>query len=337
MSLEKSNHEIVDWDECFMRMAHVISWRSKDPNTQVGAVVVSNDNIVIGLGYNGFPRHSNDKDFPWDREGDFLETKYPYVVHAEENAVYNSNANTRDSRIYCLLFPCNECAKTIIQSGIKEVVFEYDKYPDDEIFIAAKKLFDSAGVKYRQYQSAWAVKKPSAKNEKKLKIKMLDDNAIVPEFAREGDAGLDLFAIAGIDVAPGERVKIPTGIAMEIPEGFVGLIWDRTGVSLKKGLKIIGGVVDSSFRGEVQVLMANISDDAVTIVPGDKIAQMLIQPFERPQIEVTDELSETERGDKMFGSSDSKKRDGDFVKLDQILSQKEKELKEENGAQKGRW
>jgi len=178
---------------------------------------------------------------------------------------------------------------------------------------------------------------PNPPERKKLKIKKLDETAIVPEFAREGDAGLDLFAITGIEVAPGERVKIPTGIAMEIPEGFVGLIWDRTGVSLKKGLKIIGGVVDSGFRGEVQILMANISDDPVTIVAGDKIAQMLIQPFERPQIEISDELSETDRGDQMFGSSDQPRKDSDFVKLDEILAQKEKELKEDNGSKKGRW
>ena len=101
-----------------MRIAHVISQRSKDPSTQGGAVLVDQDNIVVGLGYNGFPRGITDEQLPWERKGDFLETKYAYVVHAEENAVYNANAQTKDCKLYCTLFPCNECVKTIIQNGI---------------------------------------------------------------------------------------------------------------------------------------------------------------------------------------------------------------------------
>lgn len=147
--------QAISWDECFMRIARTIAERSKDPSTQAGAVVVDEKNIVVGLGYNGFPRGVDNEKFPWTREGDFLETKYAYVCHAEENAIYNSNAPTKNCKIYCTLFPCNECAKTIIQNGIKEIVFESDKYHDSDICRASRKLFDAAGVKYSQYRSDW--------------------------------------------------------------------------------------------------------------------------------------------------------------------------------------
>lgn len=139
-----------------MRMAHVISERSKDPSTQGGSVVVNDENIIIGLGYNGWPRGINDDDLPWGRKGSFLDTKYAYVVHSEENAIYNSNAQTKGCRIYSTLFPCNECVKTIIQNGIKEIIFESDKYHDEDIWKAARKMLDLAGIKYRQYKSEQA-------------------------------------------------------------------------------------------------------------------------------------------------------------------------------------
>lgn len=151
--MQKSRENYISWDECFMRMSYVIAERSKDPSTQVGAVIADQNNIVVGLGYNGFPRSVNNSDFPWEREGDLLNTKYPYVVHAEANAIYNSNAPTKECRIYVKLFPCNECAKAIIQNGIVEVIYESDKYKDTDSVIASKKLFDAAGVKYRQYKS----------------------------------------------------------------------------------------------------------------------------------------------------------------------------------------
>lgn len=146
----------ISWDECFMRMAHVIAERSKDPSTQAGSVIATPDNVVVGLGYNGFPRGVSNDDLPWEREGGFLDTKYAYVCHAEENAVYNANTQTKGCKLYCTLFPCNECAKTIIQNGIAEVIFESDKYHDVEAFIAARRLFDRAGITYRQYLSDWA-------------------------------------------------------------------------------------------------------------------------------------------------------------------------------------
>lgn len=144
----------ISWDECFMRMAHLISERSKDPNTQAGAVVVDYGNVVVGVGYNGFPRGIENDALPWEREGDFENTKYAYVCHAEENAIYNANNSTKGCKIYCNLFPCNECAKTIIQNGVKEVIYESDKYAATPIVKASKKLFKLAGVKFRQYKSS---------------------------------------------------------------------------------------------------------------------------------------------------------------------------------------
>lgn len=145
--------DYFDWDETFMQMCKVIANRSKDPNTQNGACIVNDKNIVIGLGYNGFPRGCGDSDLPWKREGSFCDTKYAYVVHAEENAVLNSNAKTESARMYCTLFPCNECAKVIIQKGIKEIIYESDKYHDDDIWKVSRKMFDMAGVTYRQYNT----------------------------------------------------------------------------------------------------------------------------------------------------------------------------------------
>lgn len=142
----------ISWDECFMRMANLIALRSKDPSTQAGSVVVNYNNVVVGVGYNGFPRGIENDALPWDREGDYENTKYAYVCHAEENAIYNANNSTKGCKIYCNLFPCNECAKTIIQNGIKEVIYESDKYADTPIVRASKKLFKLAGVKTRQYK-----------------------------------------------------------------------------------------------------------------------------------------------------------------------------------------
>ncbi len=150
----KPRSDVISWDECFMRMAHVIALRSKDPSTQNGAVVATPDNVVVGLGYNGWPRGINADELPWEREGDFDKTKYAYVCHAEENAIYNSNRETKGDKLYCTLFPCNECAKTIIQTGIKEVIYESDKYADLPAFRSGRRLLKLAGVKMRQYLSA---------------------------------------------------------------------------------------------------------------------------------------------------------------------------------------
>ena len=141
--------DYINWDEYFMGIAMLAARRSKDPSTQVGACIVSQDNIIISTGYNGMPKGCSDDEFPWDREGQ--ETKYPYVVHAELNAILNaSGRDLRGSRIYVALFPCNECAKAIIQSGVREVIYLSDKYAHTPTTIASKRMLDAAGVRYTQ-------------------------------------------------------------------------------------------------------------------------------------------------------------------------------------------
>ncbi len=143
----------LTWDEYFIALAKLTAMRSKDPSTQVGACIVSADNRILSVGYNGAPNGFDDDNFPWNRQGENLETKYPYVCHAEMNAVLNYRGTRKDfenARIYVDLFPCNECAKIIIQSGIKEVVYLSNKYKDAENNIASRKLFDSCGIEYHQ-------------------------------------------------------------------------------------------------------------------------------------------------------------------------------------------
>ena len=144
--------DYISWDEYFLGIAMLAARRSKDPSTQVGACIVSPDNIIISTGYNGMPKGCSDDEFPWDRTGE--ETKYPYVVHAELNAILNANGrDLRGSRIYVALFPCNECAKAIIQSGVKEVVYLSDKYEGTPGNIASKRMLDAAGVKYTRLKA----------------------------------------------------------------------------------------------------------------------------------------------------------------------------------------
>ena len=146
--------DYISWDEYFMGVAMLAARRSKDPSTQVGACIVSGDNIIISTGYNGMPKGCSDDEFPWERTGAENETKYPYVVHAELNAVLNANGrDLRGSKLYVALFPCNECAKAIIQSGIREIVYLSDKYKDTMGNFASKKMLDAAGVKYTRLES----------------------------------------------------------------------------------------------------------------------------------------------------------------------------------------
>ena len=149
MSKARSNY--LRWDEYFMAIAKLSAMRSKDPNTQVGACIVDANNRILSIGYNGAPNGFHDDNFPWDREGPMLETKYAYVCHAELNAILNYRGSRKDlevAKIYVDLFPCNECAKLIIQSGIKEVIYLVDKYKDTDSVKISKKLFDECGVRY---------------------------------------------------------------------------------------------------------------------------------------------------------------------------------------------
>lgn len=144
----------ISWDEYFMGVALLSARRSKDPNTQVGACIVNAKNKIVGAGYNGLPMGCDDDVFPWAKQGEFLETKYPYVCHAELNAILNNiGMDLHGCKIYTALFPCNECAKAIIQSGINEVIFLSDKYDGSETSKASKRMLDSAGVTYRKVSS----------------------------------------------------------------------------------------------------------------------------------------------------------------------------------------
>ena len=139
------------WDDYFMSVALLSGKRSKDPNTQVGACIVNKNNVIESIGYNGLPKGCSDDEFPWEKEGEMLNTKYPFVVHAELNAILNAKGKDLSGcKIYVALFPCNECAKIIIQSGIKHIIYLSDKYANSENNIASRRLFDECGVKYEK-------------------------------------------------------------------------------------------------------------------------------------------------------------------------------------------
>lgn len=144
--------DYLSWDEYFMGIALLSAQRSKDSNTQVGACIVNQEHKIVSVGYNGMPTGCNDDDMPWEREGDFLNTKYPFVCHAELNAILNRSAGSlQGCSLYVTLFPCNECAKAIIQSGIKTIVYDCDKYANTPAVIASKRMLDAAGVRYYKY------------------------------------------------------------------------------------------------------------------------------------------------------------------------------------------
>lgn len=144
--------DYISWDTYFMGVAKLSAMRSKDPTTQVGACIVNQQKRIIGIGYNGFPVGVEDDAFPWDKNDEWLDSKYPYVVHAEPNAILNATVSLEGATLYVTLFPCNECAKLIIQSGIKEVVFLKDKYHDQESFVASRRMFNAANVTMRRLE-----------------------------------------------------------------------------------------------------------------------------------------------------------------------------------------
>ena len=154
MSDKRTNY--ITWDEYFMSVAKLAAMRSKDPSTQVGACIVSQDNKILSMGYNGFPKGCSDDTFPWGKgDPDPYNEKYLYVTHSELNAILNYRGGSLEgSKLYVTLFPCNECAKAIIQAGIKTLVYECDKYADTPSTKASKRMLDAAGVVYRQYESA---------------------------------------------------------------------------------------------------------------------------------------------------------------------------------------
>ncbi len=149
--------DTLTWDEYFMGLAHLSAKRSKDPSTQVGATIVDTQKKIVGIGYNGFPFGVSDDEMPWSRDGEFLDTKYPYVVHAELNAILNATTKLHGCTIYVSLFPCHECAKAIIQSGIKEIVYEDDKYAETDSVIASKRMLEQAKVSLRKLDAPISV------------------------------------------------------------------------------------------------------------------------------------------------------------------------------------
>ena len=153
--MTEKRKDAISWDEYFMGVARLAAERSKDPNSQVGCCIVSDDNKILSMGYNGFPRGCSDDEFPWNRDNadtDPYNAKYAYVAHSELNAILNYRGGSLDgSKLYVSLFPCNECAKAIIQCGIKTVIYDEDKYADTPGNKASKRMFDAAGVRYIKY------------------------------------------------------------------------------------------------------------------------------------------------------------------------------------------
>ncbi len=151
--MKTKREDYISWDEYFMSVAKLSGMRSKDPNSQVGSCIVSSDNKILSMGYNGLPTGCPDDEFPWAREGEELETKYPYVVHSELNAILNYRGGSLEgAKLYVSLFPCNECAKAIIQAGLKTVIYDDDKYQGEPSVIASKRMMNAAGVRYYRYQ-----------------------------------------------------------------------------------------------------------------------------------------------------------------------------------------
>ena len=151
MNVKRTDY--ISWDEYFMGVAVMSGMRSKDPNTQVGACIVSGDNKILSMGYNGFPAGCSDDVFPWNRDGDPLENKYFYTTHSELNAILNYRGGSLEgSKLYVSLFPCNECAKAIIQAGIREIIYDSDKYANTPSVIASKRMLDASGVRYHKYE-----------------------------------------------------------------------------------------------------------------------------------------------------------------------------------------
>lgn len=150
--MSDKRQDYISWDEYFMAVAKLAGMRSKDPNTQVGACIVSREHKILSMGYNGFPTGCSDDEFPWARVGEFADTKYAYVTHAELNAILNYRGNLDGARLYVSQFPCNECAKAIIQSGIRTVVYGDNKYDGTPSVIASKRMLKAAGIEVYAYE-----------------------------------------------------------------------------------------------------------------------------------------------------------------------------------------
>lgn len=302
----------------------------------VGALIVK-DRVILSAGYNGSPRGLDHCD---EVGHEMVGGHCIRTVHAEANALVQAAKNgvsIDGADLYTTASPCYDCFKMIVNAGIKRVVcgsYYGSRYGASEKVLI---LASQAGLKFEflrpladetrdrkpdedtiklSPEDVSSLKKEAGEEELeeesieenssdlKVKVKRFLPEVKTPSYARVGDAGLDLSTTESIEIPAGSRAKIGTGLSLEIPKGYVGLIWDRSGLSANKGLKVLGGVVDSNYRGEVFVTLANVSREPVEILEGEKIAQMLIQKVEKVEISEADELSETERGEQAYGSSD---------------------------------
>jgi dCMP deaminase len=150
----KKREDYISWQDYFMKLAEITARRSKDPSTQVGACIVNGENKILSVGYNGLPNGMNDDTFNWSRENDYLDSKYPYVCHAEMNAIFNSNEifNLKGGTLYTTLYPCNECSKLIVQSGIKKVVYLEHRYEGKPVYVASARILEECGIEVEQFK-----------------------------------------------------------------------------------------------------------------------------------------------------------------------------------------
>ena len=321
--------EKIEWDDYFMSMVYLVAMKSKDKCTHIGAIIVGENKEIKSTGYNSFPRGLND---------DILERqekpeKYFWFEHAERNAIYNATligTSLKGCKMYTNGIPCMDCARAVVQSGISEIIVDklWDAQNPDIWKEQAEKslqMFKETGVEVRYWEgkllnlekfrrgevilsndvggNSEKTFEKKMENKLKIKIKKLHPDAIVPQYAHPGDAGMDLYSVEeDFVLRPGERKMIGTGIAMELPEGYVALLWDKSGVG-SKGIKRLGGVIDCHYRGEYKVVLVNLSNEYYEIKKGQKIVQVLIQKVENPEIEVVNELSDTSRGEGGFGST----------------------------------
>ena len=303
--------EIPKWDDYFMSMVYLVASRSKDNKTHIGAVVVGQDKEVVSLGYNGFPRGTND----YVHERQEKPIKFEWFEHAERNAIYNATligVSLKGCKMYTNGTPCTNCSRGIIQSGIKEVIIdkmwdETNSHEDKKNFEISLQMFNESGVKVKYWEGKllnveryrrWEIMKED--KIMNLKIKKIHPNAVIPKYAHDGDAGMDIVAIE--KNITDKYVEYKTGLSLEIPEGHVCLIFPRSSIS-KKDLVLCNsvGVLDSGYRGELTFRFQNLGKDHYEV--GEKIGQIMILPYPQVKIEEVDELSSTERGEGGWGST----------------------------------
>lgn len=335
MAESEDKYKRPSWDEYFIEVMESIARRGTCDRGRSGCVITKN-NQIVSAGYVGSPIGEDH----CDEVGHLFQKRYDAdgnysmhcvrTVHAEQNAICQAAKNGTPidgATLYCKMTPCPICAKMIINCGIQRVVClrrYHDGAESERLFLRAGVALEHVSEEEEQYagkgtkdeKEEWRPAplgdnriEPISSDVLNIKIKRLNDEAVIPSFAYDNDAGMDLYSTEDVEIPAGSRAKISTGLAFEIPRDYVGLIWDRSSVPIKKGLKTVGGVVDSGYRGELYVGMANVSKEPVEVSKGEKIAQMVIQKFFQPQIEVTDELAESERADKTQGSSDLKQID----------------------------